>query len=1026
MTFFYNLNKRLDGIRATPETTHGQLNERDEGKPGKMFAKISADAAKKYGSKEAGDRVAGKIRADKAKAGTLEEQTVEEGIYQGGPDKSQIPAVNRPGNKLTTADLEKERTQSPTSAEGMRALQDKLSKINPMDEVGDTPAGLAAVQKVGQRADRALGDAGTGYSGSELANPDKTYAARDRANSIAGRERIRANDKNPTRVFGGPNHSKQMEEGLPMVKGPNGKMVPKFAADGKGKNDLQGKKPAQATESIKLVAVKEGAGQTAKVYCDTAYNEFHVRVFNQGQEVVKSRYFTQNQADAIAAANYMVEGVFTMAPKQKTTEAAKWRDPKYKDKLYTQEPRDYDQYDYGDDDYYNPKPADYPGEKNLKGGGEFDHNDPLQKGQGIGRSGIKHSILDRGPRKGLPSRDQITSLKGSIKSARGTHARPNLPEAAGSVNFDKVLDAIAALYGDDMWHNDSMQDVAHDLEQQNPTDQELDFIIAKGRLPKRLANTQFSAGDGVQFGEASAPMTAKQKSFAALAEPRDKITFADKIAGAKKEVDEMLGDVAAEAMKKALGGGMGRSAEMEEKEDLNPFTNYKNPRADRPKVGSTEHGALHDITHGTTDPRYSGRMVTRRVDPNTGHSVGADDDTPGEKRGRGRPAGKGAGKSIGAKGPSGKSKLMTREGDQDQGEYDQEGEMAKNQLHTVLRNAKELHNLLGDNDNLPEWVQSKLAKIEGMMKDVSEYMQSEREQDHEEVTEKAPPGAKAERMVKGIKKSLSKDGNLSDKDKAIAYATTWKAKKTGKVEEESTDTEDNNAKRAGKRVTKDIEHDEGHQGQDDNRAEQAGEEVTKDIEYDDKKDRKQKKDKKKDEVEENTVAGSVAPAMGGKAPKGSGGMMFGKGVYEGAMAESFNNKLKNVLNEGMTINMSADQDGKKSLTVTATDDDADQLAQILKMSGLGGSSDNACSTCGKSGCGCEQMEEDLANSADNTMYADTNYMVNGITGGLDGRKTDQSTLGTVINQDPRRTVGSIAEEIREQQEARLWNLYKQY
>jgi hypothetical protein len=331
---------------------------------------------------------------------------------------------------------------------------------------------------------------------------------------------------------------------------------------------------------------------------------------------------------------------------------------------------------------------------------------------------------------------------------------------------------------------------------------------------------------------------------------------------------------------------------------------------------------------------------------------------------------------------------------------------------------------LGDNDNYPEWVQSKLAKIEGMMKDVSEYMQSEREQGHdEEVAEVAPPGAKAERMFKHIKKSLSIDGHLSGKDKAIAYATTWKAKKAGKVEEESTDKEDQKAERAGKQVAKDIEHDEGHKGKDDNRAEKAGKKVTKDIEYDDKKDRKEKK---KDEVEENTVAGSVAPAMGGKAPKGSGGMQFGKGVYEAKLAESFSSKLTTVLKEGMTINMSADQDGKKSLTVTATDDDADQLAQILKMSGLGGGSDNACSTCGKSGCGCEQMEEDLANSADNTVYADTDYMVNGISGGLDGRKTDQSTLGTVINQDPRRTIGSVAEEIREQEESRLWNLYKQY
>ena len=109
-------------------------------------------------------------------------------------------------------------------------------------------------------------------------------------------------------------------------------------------------------------------------------------------------------------------------------EAAKWRDAKHKDKLYTQEPRDYDQYDYHDDDYYNgPKPDDYPGEKNLKGGSEYDHNDPLRKGYGRGGHG---SVNTHGKRKGLPSRDHVGSLKGSIKSAHGTHPRPNLPEAA--------------------------------------------------------------------------------------------------------------------------------------------------------------------------------------------------------------------------------------------------------------------------------------------------------------------------------------------------------------------------------------------------------------------------------------------------------------------------------------------------------------------------------------------------------------------------------------------------------------------
>jgi hypothetical protein len=38
------------------------LEERDEGKPGLMFKKIAAKAAKEYGSKEAGNRVAGAIR----------------------------------------------------------------------------------------------------------------------------------------------------------------------------------------------------------------------------------------------------------------------------------------------------------------------------------------------------------------------------------------------------------------------------------------------------------------------------------------------------------------------------------------------------------------------------------------------------------------------------------------------------------------------------------------------------------------------------------------------------------------------------------------------------------------------------------------------------------------------------------------------------------------------------------------------------------------------------------------------------
>lgn len=57
------------------------------------------------------------------------------------------------------------------------------------------------------------------------------------------------------------------------------------------------------------------------------------------------------------------------------------------------------------------------------------------------------------------------------------------------------------------------------------------------------------------------------------------------------------------------------------------------------------------------------------------------------------------------------------------------------------------------------------------------------QKDGSELDEVAPPGAKAERMVKHIKKGYSQDGNLSKKEKGIAYATAWKAKNAGNLDE---------------------------------------------------------------------------------------------------------------------------------------------------------------------------------------------------------------------------------------------------
>lgn len=65
---------------ATGQPQQGQLavQEKDEGKPGKNFAKIAKSAGERYGSKAAGERVAGAIRAKLAKQGKLEEEQIEE------------------------------------------------------------------------------------------------------------------------------------------------------------------------------------------------------------------------------------------------------------------------------------------------------------------------------------------------------------------------------------------------------------------------------------------------------------------------------------------------------------------------------------------------------------------------------------------------------------------------------------------------------------------------------------------------------------------------------------------------------------------------------------------------------------------------------------------------------------------------------------------------------------------------------------------------------------------------------------
>jgi hypothetical protein len=598
-------------------------------------------------------------------------------------------------------------------------------------------------------------------------------------------------------------------------------------------------------------------------------------------------------------------------------EAAKYRDPKYKDRLYTQEPLDHTFGPDMDAAYYNDYPDDYAGRKQPMASG---NGDPLRKG--FGRGGAANSINKQGKRKGLPSRDQITSLKGSIKDVSGKHAEPNLPEAA-KYRDPKYKDRLYSQEPPDYTYGPDMDDAYY-----NPKPDDYQGAkrvkgsgsgdpLTKGfrKSADKSINTQ-----GKRKGLPSRDqITSLKGSIKDVQGTHTPAKFADKVGRAKKEVDEMLGQVAADAMKKAVGGGRGRNAEMDEgfmDDEPTSRRSSSGGRIDTSEPGVTRHRAVKG--------NYSG----------AGHDAGAEKDSAGSDgpRGRGRP--KGSKAAIGAKINRGTSKLMTREGDQDpadQGEYDREGEMSRNEIHTMMRNAKQLEKMLGNDDDLPEWVQKKLSLASDYMQTIADYLASEKETDAEDQTGRRVEVELAEKKAKPTKKSSGNDGNLA-----------------------------NNAKPYDKVTRGDVIA--GRLGKDEMGGKSKPSKATA---------------KKEEEVEESTTAGSVATAP--TSGKAGGGMSFGKGIYD-----SINRAVETQINESMNIsmNMSNDEHGgpRQTLTITATDEDASQLATLLKMAGMGVSTadrdytalmphsgEEVCSSCGMSDCGCGDMEQMDETYGDNTV-----------------------------------------------------------
>jgi hypothetical protein len=90
------------------------------------------------------------------------------------------------------------------------------------------------------------------------------------------------------------------------------------------------------------------------------------------------------------------------------------------------------------------------------------------------------------------------------------------------------------------------------------------------------------------------------------------------------------------------------------------------------------------------------------------------------------------------------------------GEYDREGDMAKDDLRTMNSAAKELYAILDAEENLPEWVQSKITKAVDYIDTVRDYMKANKYEEDTAVDEAEYQGREVplgKKMAGDVKKS---------------------------------------------------------------------------------------------------------------------------------------------------------------------------------------------------------------------------------------------------------------------------------
>jgi len=141
-----------------------------------------------------------------------------------------------------------------------------------------------------------------------------------------------------------------------------------------------------------------------------------------------------------------------------------------------------------------------------------------------------------------------------------------------------------------------------------------------------------------------------------------------------------------------------------------------------------------------------------------------------------------------------------------------------------------------------------------------------------------------------------------------------------------------------------------------------------------------------------------------------------------AVMENFEEKFNELLTETIQVTTSIEDDGKKNVTIAASGDHAEELASLLRLSGMRSSGYQEVTP---SDCGAEEpVAEELANSPD-PKYADVETQLVKMSGGVNGPKRQ-------INPNNNAGDNSLAmkklgrSNISLNLEESLWDLYKEF